>query len=114
MQLRDALKMQGQIEQAEGRARFTKDKSHTESDDFKELKAKFEQVESSTTKQVQKVSHAVRFKRQTSDGDEEFERREDRPRGGRQDGDGRQRGGQGQQRRNRRDMEDDDGDKDNK
>ena len=61
--MREALKMKGQLEQAEGRAKFMRDKSYTETEEYVALKAKYLEVEENTRKCVDKIVSALRFKR---------------------------------------------------
>jgi hypothetical protein len=44
IELRDALNMAGKIQQAEGKARFLKDESFVQSDEYKALKEKMDSV----------------------------------------------------------------------
>ena len=112
--LREALKMKGSMEQAEGRAKFSRDTSYTETEEYAETKAKYQEVDEETRKCVDKILSTLRFRRQQSE-DEEYkgpskgrgERRDDRrgPRGDDYErrGPRQGRGGRDQSRRGRRD-----------
>lgn len=46
-QLRDALKLKGEIEQAEGKAKILKDNSYVESERYEDVKKNFTELEGS-------------------------------------------------------------------
>ena len=78
--LRDALKLAGKIEQAEGKARLTGDDSHVESDEFKSMKEEYEKVDYAITKKVDSIKHMNKFGTKLTlnnyDEDDEFADRE--------------------------------------
>lgn len=53
--LRDALKLKGQIEQAEGTYRLTKEQTHEEKDKYDQVKAMYQDVDAETRKCVQRI-----------------------------------------------------------
>lgn len=53
--LRDALKIKGQLQQIEGKAKFTRDSSLTESEDYVALKQSFEQLSEEVRAKVNKI-----------------------------------------------------------
>jgi len=61
--LRDALKIKGAIEQAEGQSKLIKDKSLIESESFLENQGKWNEVEEETKNVVKKIQAALRFAR---------------------------------------------------
>ena len=82
--VRDALKIKGKLEQAEGKARFLKDKSHIESERYIEMKASFEKLDFETRKAVEAVFRSVKFGKADlsfagKDGDDEDEEVSSRP-----------------------------------
>jgi len=55
VRLRDALKLKGQMEQAEGKARVSKDESYVTGPEYEALKAKFDAAEEGVRKNVQNI-----------------------------------------------------------
>lgn len=55
MQLRDALKVKGEMEQTEGQSKLTKDKSLVESESFLEMQGKWNEVDEDTKTVVKKI-----------------------------------------------------------
>jgi len=53
--LRDALKLKGTMEQTEGKAKFTRDVTITESEEYLTLKADYEKVEAGVRQKVEKI-----------------------------------------------------------
>lgn len=60
MQLRDAMRLKGKIEQVEGKAKFTRDSSLTETEDFKALKESYAQLEPRLKARVDAISANLR------------------------------------------------------
>lgn len=59
--VRDALKTKGKLEQAEGKARLLRDKSHVEAESYAEMKQGFEKLDFETRKAVESVARSVKF-----------------------------------------------------
>ncbi len=74
--LRDALKLAGKIEQAEGKARLTGDDSHVEGEEYKAMKEEYEKIEYTITKKVDSIKHITKFGTKLNlnnyDDDDEF------------------------------------------
>lgn len=92
--LRDALKLRGKIEQAEGKAKFSKDNSIVEAEDHLGAKAKYEELDAETKAAVDKIKSKIRFTRNNADDDEEDSRPQRNDRRGNDRGT-QQRGGRG-------------------
>jgi len=92
--LRDALKLKGKIEQAEGKAKFSKDNSIVEAEDHVGAKAKYEELDAETKAAVDKIKSKIRFSRSNADDDEEYSRPQRNNRRG-NDGGAQQRQGRG-------------------
>ena len=69
--LRDALKLKGKIEQVEGKAKFSKDKSLIETEEHIAAKAKYAELYAATKGTVDKISSQKRFSRQKDDDTDE-------------------------------------------
>ena len=74
--LRDALKLAGKIEQAEGKARLTGDDSHVEGEEYKAMKEEYGKIEYAITKKVDSIKHMTKFGTKLNlnnyDDDDEF------------------------------------------
>ena len=55
IKLREALRLKGWLEQTEGKARFTRDTGLTQSEDFMQKKAKYDEIEEQVRSRVVKV-----------------------------------------------------------
>jgi len=83
------LKLKGQLEQAEGRAKLTRDNSHIKTEEYTAAKTKYDEVDDDTKKSVVKILGALQFRRAAAEADEE----EKGERRGRGEGRGGARGG---------------------
>ena len=61
--LREALRLTGQLEQTEGMAKFTRDKSLTQSEDYVQKRAKFDEIDEQVRAIVSKIQRAVSLRR---------------------------------------------------
>lgn len=84
--LREALKLKGQLEQAEGIAKITKDDSRIKTEEYEMAKVQYEEVDADTKKCVDKIIGAQRSRRNSN-------KKEEEEKGG--DVDTRRRGGRG-------------------
>ena len=92
--LRDALRLKGDLEQTEGRAKFSRDEKLTESEEYLDMLNKFKETDSAVLKSIDKIKNAIRFARQKNEEGDENEDYDRRPRRD----DGRGRGGRGGER----------------
>ena len=115
--LRDALRLKGELEQTEGKAKFAKDQNLTETEEYTDMLNKFKEVDATVLKSIDKIKNAMRFARQNredeADENDDYERRprrdDGRGRGGRGGDRGRGRGNRGgneRPQRRGRDFED--------
>ena len=56
-ELRGALELAGQLEQAEGKARFLKDDSHTQTEEYTKMKEEYEALDYALKKKVENIKH---------------------------------------------------------
>ena len=61
IELKNALKLCGSIDQAQGKAKFTQDKTFVESEEFKEMKKTYEAVEYNIRRKVESIKHKAKF-----------------------------------------------------
>ena len=61
VELRDALNLAGKLEQTEGKARFTKDGTVLEDEEYKKLKAEYEALDYQIKKKVDNIKHMSKF-----------------------------------------------------
>ena len=71
------MRLAGKLEQAEGKAKFTEDKSHIETEEYKQLKEEYEAIDAQIKKKVDSIRHQSKFgtKLNAYDSDEEYEQR---------------------------------------
>ena len=62
-ELRDALRIKGEMEQTEKRAKFLHDDTLTEAEEYKEAKEEFDGLDKDVKKRVENIRHDVRFGR---------------------------------------------------
>ena len=62
-QLRDALKIKGELEQTEAKAKYLHDATLTQTDEYKEAKEEFDGLDKDLKKKVENIRYEVRFGR---------------------------------------------------
>ena len=79
-ELRDALRIKGEMEQTEQKAKFLHDDTLTEAEEYKEAKEEFEGLDKDLKKKVEGIRHEVRFGRNHAEEgyeiDEDYDERD--------------------------------------
>ena len=60
-ELRSALELAGKLEQAEGKARFLKDDSHIQTEEYTKMKEEYEALDYSLKKKIENIKHMSKF-----------------------------------------------------